>query len=100
MLFVMLYSKIVNQQILLTIDNVGGLHMPNSIVHKNLRVMQSHVCCLLTLICLEKLSCTVYRTLDGIRLVIVPAHACDQFVVGGIGIQGEVHRVAVVHDFT
>ena len=99
MLFVMLNGEVVNQQVLFTIDNIRGLHVPYGVVDQHFRGVDTHVCRSLPLVGLEELRGTVECSLDGVGLVIVPVQTGDELVIRSVGIEVDVQSLTVVHQF-
>ena len=100
MLFSAMHHEVIDEQVVLIINNVGGFHLPQTVFEDDVRGYDTHVGLGLVVEVVVELDDAVHLSADLLcGIVVVPGERGVEFVVGGSEVGDGGHRVTVVEQF-
>ena len=99
-LLVVLYGKVVNEQVSVVVDDVGRFHMPHRVVDVYIRGFDIHIDIRFTLVVAQELCFCGHISRHLVSVGVAPSHGGAETVVAHGGLQFAVELFALVHDFS
>ena len=101
MLFSAMHHEVIDEQVVLIINNVGGFHLPQTVFEYDVRGYDTHVGLGLVVEVVVELDDAVHLSADLLSgVVVVPGERGVELVVGGAEVGYGCHRVSVVEHLT